>query len=49
MTMCQYLSDTAKMVIEEYLSASIRKEKIVTIIKIGFQNQDTEISCILIH
>lgn len=30
MTMCQYLlngSDTAKMVIEEYLSASIRKEK----------------------
>ena len=49
MTMCQYLSDTAKMVIEEYLSAPIRKEKIVTNIKIGFQNQDTEISCILIH
>lgn len=39
MTMCQYLSDAAKMVIEEYLSASIRKE-IVTIIEINFQNQD---------
>lgn len=39
MTMCQYLSDAAKMVIEEYLSASIIKE-IVTIIEINFQNQD---------
>lgn len=40
MTMCQYLSDAAKMVIEKYLSASIRKEEIVTIIEISFQNQD---------
>ena len=40
MTMCQYLSDAAKMVIEKYLSASIRKEEIVTVIEISFQNQD---------
>ena len=40
MTMCQYLSDAAKMVIEKYLSASIRKEEIVNVIEISFQNQD---------
>lgn len=42
MTMYQYLSDAAKMLIRGKfnLSASIRKEGIVTIIEISFQNQD---------